>query len=199
MHPGHIRFWHLSRSQSSSAAVSEMMELCDGELGRMLPPGDGEGTSDADTSRFLDRFFCSLITFCLGCGGQLLSMRMGSKVTSISSSLADVSWNHVINNSLYLREFKDLHGVDEGTLEGTLHMDINNRILRLGIPEASPYSDHLSENTVKKDGRIDHAVGVCKKLVSHLSHSWKARDALAKVQKELNLPSHSLISECQTR
>ncbi|XP_056119514.1 E3 SUMO-protein ligase ZBED1-like [Rhinichthys klamathensis goyatoka] len=59
---------------------------------------------------------------------------------------------------------------------------------------------HLAvENAVKKDGRIDRAVGVCKKLVSHFSHSWKASDALAKVQKELNLPSHCLISECQTR
>lgn len=55
------------------------------------------------------------------------------------------------------------------------------------------------ENAVKKDGRIDRAIGVCKKLVSHFSHSWKASDALAKVQKELSLPSHCLISECQTR
>ncbi|XP_034148357.1 zinc finger BED domain-containing protein 4-like [Esox lucius] len=31
------------------------------------------------------------------------------------------------------------------------------------------------------------------------SHSWKARSALERAQKELNLPSHSLISECQTR
>lgn len=52
---------------------------------------------------------------------------------------------------------------------------------------------------MKRDGRIDRAVGVCKKLVSHFSHSWKASDALTKVQKELNLPSHCLISECQTR
>ncbi|KAI2644978.1 zinc finger BED domain-containing 1-like protein [Labeo rohita] len=59
---------------------------------------------------------------------------------------------------------------------------------------------HLAiENAVKKDGRIDRAIGVCKKLVSHFSHSWKASDALAKVQKELSLPSHCLISECQTR
>lgn len=50
---------------------------------------------------------------------------------------------------------------------------------------------HLAvENAVKKDARIDRAVGVCKKLVSHFSHSWKASDALTKVQKELNLPSH---------
>ncbi|KAJ4947029.1 hypothetical protein JOQ06_009071 [Pogonophryne albipinna] len=59
---------------------------------------------------------------------------------------------------------------------------------------------HLAvENAVKKDGRINRTAGVCKKLVGHFSHSWKARSALEKAQKELNLPSHSLITECQTR
>lgn len=55
------------------------------------------------------------------------------------------------------------------------------------------------ENSVKKNDKIDHAAGVCKKLVGHFSHSWKARAALEEAQKELNLPSHSLITECQTR
>ncbi|XP_038590224.1 E3 SUMO-protein ligase ZBED1-like [Micropterus salmoides] len=54
-------------------------------------------------------------------------------------------------------------------------------------------------NAVKKDGRVDRAAGVCKKLGGHFSHSWKSRCALEKAQKELNLPSHSLVSECQTR
>ncbi|XP_076866871.1 E3 SUMO-protein ligase ZBED1-like [Brachyhypopomus gauderio] len=59
---------------------------------------------------------------------------------------------------------------------------------------------HLAvENAVKNEERINRATGVCKKLVCHFSHSWKARVALEKAQKELNLPSHSLISECQTR
>ncbi|XP_033931523.1 E3 SUMO-protein ligase ZBED1-like [Pseudochaenichthys georgianus] len=59
---------------------------------------------------------------------------------------------------------------------------------------------HLAvENAVKKDGRINRTAGVCKKLVGHFSHSWKARSALEKAQKELNLPSHSFITECQTR
>ncbi len=46
---------------------------------------------------FLDRFLCCLHSFCLGCCGQLLSMTMGSKITSIRSSLtltADVSCNN---------------------------------------------------------------------------------------------------------
>ncbi|XP_061636646.1 E3 SUMO-protein ligase ZBED1-like isoform X1 [Phyllopteryx taeniolatus] len=59
---------------------------------------------------------------------------------------------------------------------------------------------HLAvENAVKHDGRIERAVGVCKKLVGHFSRSWKARRALEKAQKDLNLPTHSLLSECQTR
>ncbi|KAI4904936.1 hypothetical protein NFI96_022326 [Prochilodus magdalenae] len=44
-----------------------------------------------------------------------------------------------------------------------------------------------------------NASGVCRKLVCHFSHSWKARVAFEKAQKELNLPAHSLISECQTK
>ncbi|XP_057691298.1 E3 SUMO-protein ligase ZBED1-like [Corythoichthys intestinalis] len=59
---------------------------------------------------------------------------------------------------------------------------------------------HLAvENAVKKSDKIDRALSICKKLVGHFSHSWKARAALEDAQKELNLPSHSLITECQTR
>ncbi|KAL7868960.1 hypothetical protein SRHO_G00103440 [Serrasalmus rhombeus] len=58
---------------------------------------------------------------------------------------------------------------------------------------------HLAVENAVKNERINRATGVCKKLVCHFSHSWKARVALEKAQKELNLPSHSLISECQTR
>ncbi|XP_033931087.1 E3 SUMO-protein ligase ZBED1-like [Pseudochaenichthys georgianus] len=51
---------------------------------------------------------------------------------------------------------------------------------------------HLAvENAVKKDGRINRTAGVCKKLVGHFSQ--------LEAQKELNLPSHFLITECQTR
>ena len=39
---------------------------------------------------------------------------------------------------------------------------------------------------------------MCKKLVGHFSHSWKKKEALKKAQRELNLPEHSLITECPT-
>ncbi len=52
-----------------------------------------------------------------------------------------------------------------------------------------------SENAVKGDERITRAVGLCKKLVGHFSHTWKGKMALKKAQKEHNLPEHSLITE----
>ncbi|XP_059417293.1 E3 SUMO-protein ligase ZBED1-like [Carassius carassius] len=59
---------------------------------------------------------------------------------------------------------------------------------------------HLAiENAVKGDTRISRALGVCKKLVGHFSHSWKKKEALKKAQRELNLPEHGLITECPTR
>ncbi|MBN3297773.1 ZBED1 protein, partial [Amia calva] len=59
---------------------------------------------------------------------------------------------------------------------------------------------HLAiENAVKGDERISRAVGLCKKLVGHFSHSWKEKMALKKTQKEHNLPEHYLITECPTR
>lgn len=50
-----------------------------------------------------------------------------------------------------------------------------------------------------KDPRIDRAMGVCKKLVSSFSYSWKKKRDLAEAQKQLKLPEHSLKTECPTR
>ncbi|XP_067281156.1 E3 SUMO-protein ligase ZBED1-like [Pseudorasbora parva] len=59
---------------------------------------------------------------------------------------------------------------------------------------------HLAiENAVKGDERITRAVGLCKRLVGHFSHSWKEKMALKNAQKEHNLPEHFLITECPTR
>lgn len=46
---------------------------------------------------------------------------------------------------------------------------------------------------------MDRAVGVCKKVVSTFSYSWKKKSALSKAQKRLNLPTHQLITESPTR
>lgn len=52
---------------------------------------------------------------------------------------------------------------------------------------------------MKDDARIDRTAGLCKKLVGAFSYSWKKKRALGEAQKELNLPEHLLITECQTR
>ncbi|MBN3282620.1 ZBED1 protein, partial [Polyodon spathula] len=58
---------------------------------------------------------------------------------------------------------------------------------------------HLAiENSVKGNKRIDHAIGVCKKLASTFSCSWKKRKALSVAQAELHLPQHQLITETPT-
>ena len=50
-----------------------------------------------------------------------------------------------------------------------------------------------------KDKRIGHAMGVCKKVVSCFSYSWKRRRELKQAQRDLQLPEHKLKTECQTR
>ncbi len=56
----------------------------------------------------------------------------------------------------------------------------------------------LPENAIKDD-RVSRAIGLCKKLVGHFSHSWKKKAAMTEAQRELKLPEHTLITECPTR
>ena len=60
-----------------------------------------------------------------------------------------------------------------------------------------PFSFLFTVNGMK-DPRFDRAIGVCIKVVSFFSFSWKKRD-MAVVQAELGLPSHNLITESLTR
>lgn len=50
-----------------------------------------------------------------------------------------------------------------------------------------------------RDTQIDRAVGLCKKLVSSFSYSWRRKRELAEAQRELKLPEHALKTECPTR
>ncbi len=54
-------------------------------------------------------------------------------------------------------------------------------------------------SSLKDETRVSRAFGVCRKLVSTFSHSWKKKRELMGVQQELGLPSHSLITDCPTR
>ncbi|KAF0031713.1 hypothetical protein F2P81_016268 [Scophthalmus maximus] len=57
----------------------------------------------------------------------------------------------------------------------------------------------FSAASAGKDSRVDRAVGVCKKVVSTFSYSWKKKSALSKAQQRLHLPPHQLVTESLTR
>ena len=42
-------------------------------------------------------------------------------------------------------------------------------------------------------------IGVCRKIVTSFSHSWKKKNELTKAQVEKGLPEHSLVTDCPTR
>lgn len=59
---------------------------------------------------------------------------------------------------------------------------------------------HLAvTNSIKDDDRVNRALGLCRKIVSAFSFSWKKKRDLAEIQQSLNLPLHSLKSDCTTR
>ena len=59
---------------------------------------------------------------------------------------------------------------------------------------------HLTiRNALKDDRWVDRVVEVCKKLVSSVSYSYKKKQDFKDAQKELGLPEHSLVTDCQTR
>ncbi|XP_055051262.1 E3 SUMO-protein ligase ZBED1-like [Misgurnus anguillicaudatus] len=58
---------------------------------------------------------------------------------------------------------------------------------------------HSAIGAAGKDKRVERAVGVCKKVVSSFSYSWKKKSALSKAQERLNLPKHQLVTESLTR
>ena len=49
-------------------------------------------------------------------------------------------------------------------------------------------------NALKDDSWLSRALGVCKKIVSSFSYSWKKKCELSKVQSEMKLLQHSLIT-----
>ena len=53
---------------------------------------------------------------------------------------------------------------------------------------------HLAiTKSLKDDNRCSHAIGLCRKIVSAFSTSWKRRLDLRKVQKNLELKEQSLV------
>lgn len=58
---------------------------------------------------------------------------------------------------------------------------------------------HLAITNSLKDEAIQAAIKACKRITTHFSHSFKQRKALKAAQQELNLPQHSLVTDCETR
>ena len=54
-------------------------------------------------------------------------------------------------------------------------------------------------NSTKDEPRVQRCLGLCRKLVSTFSHSWKKKRDLAKAQSDLGVPQHSLVTDCATR
>ena len=75
-------------------------------------------------------------------------------------------------------------------------------IRRLGWNHLSCFGHNLHlavGNSIKDDRRVDRALGVCRKIVTSFSHSWKKKRDLAEAQEQLSLPKHSLVVDCATR
>ena len=74
-----------------------------------------------------------------------------------------------------------------------------NQHLKWPILPCFGHNLHLAvTNAVKNDARVMRALGVCRKLITTFSHSWKKCD-LTECQETLNLPVHSLKIDCATR
>jgi len=58
---------------------------------------------------------------------------------------------------------------------------------------------HLAiTNFMKDDDRVACAIGVAHKIINTFAHSWK-KEKVMKVQIEMDLPHHSLVTKCTTR
>ena len=67
----------------------------------------------------------------------------------------------------------------------------------LGWPWMSCFGHNLHlaiTNSMKNENRISRAIGVCNRIVTAFSQSWKRRRELSKTQLELELPVKSLVS-----
>lgn len=52
---------------------------------------------------------------------------------------------------------------------------------------------YVSSERSGRDKGIERAVGVCKRVVSAFSFSWKKKRDLAAAQEELKLPQHKMV------
>ena len=71
-------------------------------------------------------------------------------------------------------------------------------ITNLGWTHLSCFGQNLNlavTNSMKGEGRITQAVGVCKKVVQYFAHSWKKRSSLTEAQVAKGLSHHTLVTD----
>ena len=54
-------------------------------------------------------------------------------------------------------------------------------------------------SSVKDDRSVNHALGVCRRLVCTFSHNWRKRIELSRAQVDHGLPNHSLVADDPTQ
>ena len=57
---------------------------------------------------------------------------------------------------------------------------------------------HLTITNSMEDDQVSGAIGIAHRIVGAYAHSWKKKRDLIKVQTEMDLPHHSLVTECTT-
>ena len=75
--------------------------------------------------------------------------------------------------------------------------NVVNAATRLQITRLACFGHNLHlgiTNALKDDYQLSRALGVRKKIVSSFSYKWKRKSELSKVQSEMKLPQHPLIT-----
>ncbi|CAL9703629.1 unnamed protein product [Knipowitschia caucasica] len=186
-----------SRTYFSQVAIPEMYESCVKSVKEELSEVDFyASTTDLWSSRTTEPYMSFTVHF-LTCKFELKTRCLevayfpnSHTGDNIAAALRDVliNWN--------LPEDKQVSITTDNGANVVKAAEVNNWV-RL---QCFGHRLHLAiENAVKGDDRITRAVGLCKKLVGHFSHSWREKTALKKAQREHNLPEHALITECPTR
>ena len=111
----------------------------------------------------------------------------GENIAEVLESILE-SWNLKVDQLVCLTTDNGTNMVSAASLLGWTRLSCFGHNLNLAVT-----------NATKDDTRISRAVGVCKKIVTSFSHSWKKKQELTKAQVEKGLPEHSLVTDCPTR
>jgi len=101
---------------------------------------------------------------------------------------------HTRENIAEARDLQETHQVCLATDSGSNVINVAER-LQMARLAFFGHNIYLGvTNALKDDSQLSRARGICKKIVSSFSYNWKKKSELSKVQPEMNLPQHSLIT-----